>query len=54
MSDERIESHEDRIYVLRDKAAREGFTVPDDALEYILLIPRRAVAIPPEPPRKPR
>jgi hypothetical protein len=35
MSDERIESHEERIYVLRDKAAREGFAVPDDALEYI-------------------
>ncbi len=35
MSDERIESHEERLYVLRDKAAREGFTVPDDALDYI-------------------
>jgi uncharacterized Fe-S center protein len=35
MSDSRIESHEERLYVLRDKAAREGFSVPDDALDYI-------------------
>jgi len=35
MSDERIESQEERLLVLRDKAAREGFVVGDDVLEYI-------------------
>jgi hypothetical protein len=35
MSDERIESQEERLIVLRDKAAREGFVVGDDVLEYI-------------------
>ncbi len=35
MSDDRIESHEERILILRDKVAREGFTVPADVLEYI-------------------
>ena len=35
MSDDRIESHEERLLVLRDKAAREGFVVGDDVLDYI-------------------
>ncbi len=35
MTDDRIESHEERLLVLRDKAAREGFVVGDDVLDYI-------------------
>lgn len=35
MSDDRIESHEERLLVLRDKAAREGFVVDDVVLDYI-------------------
>lgn len=35
MPDERIASHEERLLVLRDKAAREGFVVGDDVLDYI-------------------
>jgi len=35
MSDERIESREERLLILRDKAAREGFVIGDDVLDYI-------------------
>jgi hypothetical protein len=35
MTDDRIESHEERLLVLRDKAAREGFVIGDDVLDYI-------------------
>lgn len=35
MSDERIESQEERLLILRDKAAREGFVIGDDVLDYI-------------------
>jgi len=35
VSDDRIESIEERIYILRDKAAREGFVIPDEVLDYI-------------------
>jgi len=35
MSDDRIESQEERLLILRDKAAREGFVIGDDVLDYI-------------------
>lgn len=35
MPDDRIEDIDERMLVLRDKAAREGFAVPPDVLEYI-------------------
>ena len=35
MSDDRIESQEERLLILRDKAAREGFATPVVVLEYI-------------------
>lgn len=35
VADDRIESLEERLMVLRDKVAREGFAVPDDVLDYI-------------------
>jgi uncharacterized Fe-S center protein len=35
MPDDRIESREDRLLILRDKAAREGFVIGDDVFEYI-------------------
>lgn len=35
MADDRIEEIEERLLILRDKAAREGFDVPDDVLDYI-------------------
>lgn len=35
MADNQIESPQERIKILRDKAAREGIPVPQDVLEYI-------------------
>lgn len=35
VADDRIESLEERLMVLHDKVAREGFAVPDDVLDYI-------------------
>lgn len=35
MSDDRIEGTDERILILRDKAAREGFSIPPDVLDYI-------------------
>lgn len=35
MSDELIANHDDRVRVLREKAAREGIYVPEDVLEYV-------------------
>ncbi len=35
MTDDRIDELEERLLILRDKAAREGFDVPDDVLQYI-------------------
>lgn len=35
MPDDRIDEMEERLLILRDKVAREGFEVPDEVLEYI-------------------
>lgn len=35
MPDNRIDDLEERLLILRDKAAREGFRVPDEVLDYI-------------------
>lgn len=35
MTEDRIDNLEERLLVLRDKAAREGFDVPDEVLDYI-------------------
>lgn len=35
MSDDRIDSRDERILILRDKAAREGFVVSPEVLDYI-------------------
>ncbi len=35
MSDDRIDDLEERMLILRDKAAREGFAVPPEVLDYI-------------------